>query len=162
MVTQLSRTRTHDKPRTHPARFELSSACSYPPLHLSIIPPLYFVDIMASLVALATALLWKFILSSLLHKASRTLADDTISNDRCWFPNGVQSNLDRPCTDDAIHGTCCPEGFVCMNNGICKQKGADFYMRESCTDRNWLDPSCSNMCLSGWSFVACSLPVSIV
>lgn len=153
MITQSSRTRTHDKPRTHPARIELSSACSYPSLH--------FVDVMASLVALATAVLWKTILFSLIHKTSRILADDTTSSDRCWYPNGEQSEKGRPCTDDAIHSTCCPEGFVCMNNGICKLKGVEFFERESCTDRDWLNPSCSNMCLSGWFFVACFLPLTI-
>lgn len=153
-TTQLSRLCIQNRPRPQPAHLELSSACSYPPLLYSTLASLLFFDVMASLVGLATALLWQIIFFVLLHNGSRTLADDMYLNDLCWYPNGQLSGLGWPCTDERSPSNCCPEGFVCMNTGVCKLKGHDYYERQSCTDRTWLDPSCSQMCLSGRSFVA--------
>lgn len=153
-TTQPSRPCIQNRPRPQPAYLELFSACSYPPLHYSTIAPLLYFDVMASLVGLATALLWQIIFFLSLHNGSQTLADDMYSNDLCWYPNGQWSGLGWPCTDDGSPSNCCPEGFVCMNTGICKLKGQQYYERQSCTDRKWLDPSCSKMCLSGRSPVA--------
>jgi hypothetical protein len=148
-ITQPLRTHTHNRLTPQPARPESSSACSYPPLRRSIIAPLELIDIMASLLALVTAMLWKIFFFALLHTGSQTLADDAPAAGQCYYPNGDVTESGWPCTDDGSPSNCCSAGFVCMNTGVCKLKGVDYYERQSCADIDWGSSSCSRMCTMG-------------
>jgi hypothetical protein len=41
-----------------------------------------------------------------------------------------------------------------MNTGVYKLNGVDYYQRQSCTDVDWFEPSCSKMCLAGMCLAA--------
>ena len=128
------------------------SACCSLSLHRPVLTSLRIVGTMYSLVALAATLMGKLIMFVSLHGGSRTLADNTSPNDMCYWPNGDLTGTGVPCTYDGSVGNCCSPGFACMNTGICKLDGAEYYERHSCTDSSWLDPSCSQMCIEGISF----------
>jgi len=153
-------TYTHNDRDRDPYVWAISSNF-HPPLRRSSSATLYIFDNLTSLTMLMAELPWKILTLVFLHTALHTLVGAKPPNDECFCPNGDVARPGRPCNDDGNPGNCCSPGFVCMNTGICKLKGYEVYERQSCTDDSWLDPSCSEMCLSGMYFVS-RFPVMMV
>ena len=147
MALTPSRPHVHNKLRLQSS--EELPAYSSPSLHRSIIAPLQAISIMVLPAILAAAALWKITFFTFLFNSPQALATDKPSNSKCYYPNGFLTKAGRSCTDDGSPSNCCSAGFECMNTGICKLNGVEYYERQSCTDSNWLDPSCSQMCIEG-------------
>ena len=74
----------------------------------------------------------------------------------CYFPDGktIASGF-SPCENTSGNSTCCQRGFACMSNNLCELTpyasagpGQTTYVRGSCTDPSWNDPSCPSFCIS--------------
>ena len=65
----------------------------------------------------------------------------------CYYPNGDASPNDSPCSIQ--DGACCPLNWECLSNGLCYLEQEDYYERHSCTDQNWDDENCPNLCTYG-------------
>ncbi|KAF2865696.1 hypothetical protein BDV95DRAFT_599403 [Massariosphaeria phaeospora] len=72
----------------------------------------------------------------------------------CYFPDG-QTIHDTPCNPGATHSTCCGPGYACLSNNVCaltehvtpgERKFSSYYVRASCTDRNWAAKECPSFC----------------
>ena len=68
----------------------------------------------------------------------------------CYYPNGDTSPNDSPCSTQS--GACCPLNWECLSNGLCYLEQEDYYERHSCTDQNWDDQNCPNICTYGEQF----------
>lgn len=79
----------------------------------------------------------------------------------CFYPSGDQTPGDIACQDDSADSAdsaCCPQGYACINNGICMQTSVTpiapdstvfEWMRSSCTDSTWRSSQCPNFCQRG-------------
>jgi hypothetical protein len=69
----------------------------------------------------------------------------------CYFPNGNVS-VAEPCNLDAAQSSCCTQGWICLTNGMCQANNASAkiytskFFRGGCTDQNWKDPACPQIC----------------
>jgi hypothetical protein len=69
----------------------------------------------------------------------------------CYFPDGSPS-VAQPCMLDAETSTCCTQGWICLTNGLCKAGNSTQrlytaqYFRAGCTDKDWKDPACPQIC----------------
>ena len=78
-----------------------------------------------------------------------------ISYSLCYFPDGSVASGDSPCYSSG-NSTCCGRGFACLSNNVCMLTdqvvgagpGQSTYIRGSCTDKSWNDPSCPQFCVS--------------
>jgi hypothetical protein len=75
------------------------------------------------------------------------------AQNKCYYPNGVQSDNDFPCDPNAEQSACCGGGFgsVCLSNKLCRGPDGNI-IRGSCTDRNWNAPECAQYCLGRRSY----------
>jgi len=80
----------------------------------------------------------------------------TTVNATCYFPNG-DATEDTPCNPDATHSTCCGPGYACLSNNVCTltenvtpdiRKLSSYYVRASCTDKNWKSKECPAFCMN--------------
>ena len=73
---------------------------------------------------------------------------------------------DIPC-DDTWNSPCCLPGFACLSNKLCASSppvfpdglvGSSYYLRGSCADPSWKDPSCLSFCknVSNGDLLSCS------
>jgi len=70
-----------------------------------------------------------------------------VQGQTCYYPNGDTSPNDSPCSTEG--GACCPLNWECLSNGLCYLEQEDYYERHSCTDKNWDDENCPNLCTYG-------------
>ncbi|KAF2629170.1 hypothetical protein BU25DRAFT_309024, partial [Macroventuria anomochaeta] len=56
---------------------------------------------------------------------------------------------EKPCST-AEGSACCPDNWICLDNGLCHYPVHNLYERYSCTDKTWNSPGCpSNLCTYG-------------
>ncbi|EKG15971.1 hypothetical protein MPH_06792 [Macrophomina phaseolina MS6] len=67
----------------------------------------------------------------------------------CYYPNGYVADKDQSCDLSSADAPCCPEGWHCLDGGICYLEQFDYISRYTCTDRHWGSDACPKYCLSG-------------
>ena len=66
-------------------------------------------------------------------------------NSTCYYPNGIVDKAAVPCGNG--NSMCCPQGFMCIDNGLCYHEQDSFYYgRYSCTNSVW-DDTCPKNCV---------------
>ena len=79
----------------------------------------------------------------------------------CWYPDGVLSPHDTPCSDLELSNggavPCCGPGRICMPNKLCAPNATQsMTVRGSCTDQTYLDPNCPKICIERWYSYTCT------
>jgi hypothetical protein len=91
-----------------------------------------------------------FLLFILIHK---TVGDP---NAPCYFPSGNVAASYFPCDPNAYIVQCCPTGWTCYSNGLCKitdpatanqTASVGTIIRGTCTDPRWVNSICGEYCL---------------
>jgi hypothetical protein len=88
---------------------------------------------------------------------------------QCYFPptadDGGQPDIAQdhiPCNENTLTSMCCPNGWTCFSGGICiitdlsqypSQLSIGAAIRASCTNPNWDQSVCGDICLSMFSSV---------
>ena len=72
----------------------------------------------------------------------------TIAAQSCYYPNGNPATGDIPCSQND-GGSCCPQGWTCLDSGLCYLENQNYLGRYTCTDKNWSSPGCPNYCTQG-------------
>ncbi|KAK4235537.1 hypothetical protein C8A03DRAFT_46341 [Achaetomium macrosporum] len=75
-----------------------------------------------------------------------------LAENKCYYPNGVESDVDFPCDPNAEQSPCCGGGFgyTCLTNKLCRGPDGNL-IRGSCTARDWSAPECAHYCLGATS-----------
>ncbi|KAK3304886.1 uncharacterized protein B0T15DRAFT_400636 [Chaetomium strumarium] len=83
-----------------------------------------------------------------------------VAKNKCYYPNGVQSDSDFPCDPNAEQSPCCGGSFgsVCLTNKLCRGPDGNL-IRGSCTAQDWSAPECAHYCLGatrgGTDLISC-------
>ncbi|KAF4545218.1 uncharacterized protein LTHEOB_5629 [Lasiodiplodia theobromae] len=67
----------------------------------------------------------------------------------CYYPDGSVADKDIPCSSSSSGAACCPQGWQCLDDGICHFDEEDWITRYTCTDRSWDSAACPQYCLGG-------------
>ena len=68
------------------------------------------------------------------------------TSSQCFYSNGQSAISDRPCNIEGDVSFCCGEGWSCLSNGLCQAPNDGEYAQGSCTDANFPELACLELC----------------